>query len=45
MSEVRATIGAAVPGAVEDAVTQAGELTLEVGRDRLLEVAQAFGPR
>ena len=30
MSEVRATIDAGVPGAVEDAVTQAGDLTLQI---------------
>jgi NADH-quinone oxidoreductase subunit C len=40
VSEVRATIDAGVPGAVQDAVTQAGDLTLEVARDRLLEVAR-----
>ena len=40
VSEVRATIDAAVPGAVEDAVTQAGDLTLEIAPARLLEVAR-----
>ena len=40
MSEVRATIDAGVPGAVEDAVTHAGDLTLEIVPDRLLEVAR-----
>lgn len=41
MSEVRATIDAGVPGAVVDAVTQAGgELTLDIAPDRLLDVAR-----
>jgi len=40
VSEVRATIEAAVPGAVADEVTRAGDLTLEVRRERLLEVAR-----
>jgi NADH-quinone oxidoreductase subunit C len=45
VSEVRATIDAGAPGAVEDAIARAGELTLEIHRERLLEVARfAAGP-
>jgi NADH-quinone oxidoreductase subunit C len=45
VSEVRATIDAGAPGAVADAIVRAGELTLEVRRERLLEVARfAAGP-
>lgn len=40
MSEVRATIEAAVPGCVTDEVTHAGETTIEVDPARLLEVAR-----
>jgi NADH-quinone oxidoreductase subunit C len=40
VSEVRATIEAAVPGAVVDEITHAGDLTLEIRRERLLEVAR-----
>ena len=40
MSEVRATIDAGAPGAVEDAITRLGDLTLEIRRDRLLDVAR-----
>jgi NADH-quinone oxidoreductase subunit C len=40
LSEVRATIDAGVPGAVEDAATHAGDLTLEIVPDRLLDVAR-----
>jgi NADH-quinone oxidoreductase subunit C len=45
VSEVRATIDAGAPGAVDDAIARAGELTLEIRRERLLEVARfAAGP-
>jgi NADH-quinone oxidoreductase subunit C len=40
LSEVRATIDAGAPGAVEDAITRLGDLTLEVRRERLLDVAR-----
>lgn len=40
MSEVSSTIESAVPGAVVDEVAHVGELTIEVARDRLLEVAR-----
>ena len=40
MSEVRATIGAGAPGAVEDAIDRAGDLTLQIAPGRLLEVAR-----
>jgi NADH-quinone oxidoreductase subunit C len=45
VSEVRATIDAGAPGAVADAITRSGELTLEIRRERLVEVARfAAGP-
>jgi NADH-quinone oxidoreductase subunit C len=45
VKEVRATIDAGVPGAVVDAVAEAGDGTLEVDRARLLDVARfAAGP-
>lgn len=40
MSEVRASIDSAVPGAVVDEVDHAGELTVEIAPERLLEVAR-----
>ncbi len=40
MSEVRATIESAVPGSVVDEVSHAGELTIEVVPERLVEVAR-----
>jgi NADH-quinone oxidoreductase subunit C len=40
VSEVSSTIESAVPGAVVDEVAHVGELTIEVARDRLLEVAR-----
>ena len=40
MSEVRATIDSAVPGAVVDEHVHAGETTIEVNRGLLLEVAR-----
>ncbi|MGD9696647.1 MAG: NADH-quinone oxidoreductase subunit C [Thermoleophilia bacterium] len=40
MSEVGATIEAGVPGAVAGEILHAGELTVEVARDRILEVAR-----
>jgi NADH-quinone oxidoreductase subunit C len=40
VSEVRSTIEAAVPGAVVDEVAHAGDLTVEVRRERLLELAR-----
>jgi NADH-quinone oxidoreductase subunit C len=42
---MRATIEAACPGAVLDEVDHAGDLTLEIARERLLEVARVLkGP-
>lgn len=40
MSEVRATIEAAVPGSVIDEVAHAGETTIEIAPGRLVEVAR-----
>ncbi len=40
MSEVGSTIASAVPGSVVEEVTHAGELTVEVARERILEVAR-----
>lgn len=40
MSEVRSTIDSAVPGAVVEEIVHAGEVTLEVAPERLLEVAR-----
>lgn len=40
MSELGATIEAAVPGAVVDEIAHVGELTIEVARERILEVAR-----
>lgn len=40
MSEVGSTIASAVPGSVVEETTHAGELTVEVARDRILEVAR-----
>ncbi len=40
MSEVGSTIASAVPGSVVEEITHAGELTVEVARDSLLEVAR-----
>ena len=40
MSEVRATIESAVPGSVIGEVVHAGELTVEIAPERLLEVAR-----
>ena len=40
MSEVGSTIEAAVAGSVVEEITHAGELTIEIAKDRLLEVAR-----
>ena len=40
MSEVGSTIASAVPGSVVDEITHAGELTVEVARGSILEVAR-----
>ena len=40
MSELGATIEAAVPGAVVGEIAHVGELTIEVTRERILEVAR-----
>lgn len=40
MSEVGTTIDAAVAGSVVEEIAHAGELTIEIARDRILEVAR-----
>ena len=40
MSEVGSTIESAVAGSVVDEISHAGELTIEVARERILEVAR-----
>ncbi len=40
MSEVGATIEAAVAGSVVEEISHAGELTVEIARERILEVAR-----
>lgn len=40
MNEVRATIDAGAPGAVVEAFTHVGEVTIEIDRERLLDVAR-----
>ena len=40
MSEVRSTIESAVPGGVVDEVAHVGELTVEIARESVLEVAR-----
>ena len=40
MSEVGSTIESAVAGSVVEEISHAGELTIEVARDRILEVAR-----
>jgi NADH-quinone oxidoreductase subunit C len=40
VSEVGSTIASAVPGSVVDEITHAGEITVEVARDALLDVAR-----
>jgi len=40
VNEVRATIDAGAPGAVVEAFTHVGEVTIEIDRERLLDVAR-----